>query len=185
MLVLIGASASGKTEIAKELCNEYNFSKYVTTTTRKKRPGEENHKDYHFVTKKKFKEMKSNKQFYETTLYNNNYYGTPINEAGDYKVLIVDPNGANAIFQSSIQHTLFVLLKTTEQVRIDRMMGRGDTLIHVLDRINKDDDIFNEEYIKHIDYVIDTTKKTVKELSNEINNYYQKSLIKEDNLFTK
>ena len=34
MIILVGASASGKTEICKALCYKYGFKKFVTTTTR-------------------------------------------------------------------------------------------------------------------------------------------------------
>ena len=37
MIILVGASASGKTEICKALCYKYGFKKFVTTTTREQR----------------------------------------------------------------------------------------------------------------------------------------------------
>ena len=42
MLVLVGASASGKTDIAKILMDQYGYKKMVTTTSRKPRKGEVN-----------------------------------------------------------------------------------------------------------------------------------------------
>ena len=54
MIILIGPSASGKTSIAKELIEKYNFKKFVTNTTRKMRVGEINDIDYHFITKEQF-----------------------------------------------------------------------------------------------------------------------------------
>ena len=77
MIVLIGASASGKTEVAKTLIAKKGFSKIVTYTTREIRPSEVNGVDYHFVTKEKFLELKNDNFFLETTTYNNNFYGTP------------------------------------------------------------------------------------------------------------
>ena len=82
MIVLIGASASGKTEIAKTLIAKKGFSKIVTYTTREIRPSEVNGVDYHFVTKEKFLELKNDNFFLETTTYNNNFYGTPKNDLG-------------------------------------------------------------------------------------------------------
>ena len=54
MIVLIGASASGKTEVAKTLIYKNGFSKIVTYTTRKIRPTEKDGIDYHFVSKQQF-----------------------------------------------------------------------------------------------------------------------------------
>ena len=42
MIILIGPSASGKTEIAKYLISTFSFNKFVTTTTRTPRIGEIN-----------------------------------------------------------------------------------------------------------------------------------------------
>ena len=75
MLILVGASASGKTEIAKRLGAVFNIKKAVTHTSRLPRKGEINHIDYHFVTPEEFIKLKEEGAFVETTFYNGNYYG--------------------------------------------------------------------------------------------------------------
>ena len=176
MLVLIGASASGKTEIAKLLIKNYGFNKMVTTTTRRKRVGEVNKIDYNFITENKFLKMKEQNKFLETTVYNNANYGTPKEGATIDKVLIVDPNGANSIYEKQIPETLFFLLETDEETRKDRMLGRGDNLIQVVDRLNKDDDIFDAKRLKHIDYKLNTSTLTQSDLTAIINDLYHKHL---------
>ena len=99
MIILIGPSASGKTEIAKKLISTFGYKKFVTTTTRNKRVGETDGIDYYFISVDEFKENLANNKFIETTIYNNNYYGSYKSEMGDNKVLIVEPNGLKA-FQS-------------------------------------------------------------------------------------
>ena len=177
MLILIGASASGKTEIAKILINDFGFHKMVTTTTRRKRKNEVNHVDYHFVTENKFLKMKEKNQFLETVQYNNNFYGTPKEGATIDKVLIVEPEGANEIYKQGIKDTVFVLLETDEETRKNRMLSRGDNLIQVLDRLHRDDEYFDEKNITHIDYKINTSTLNQFELANNINDIYQKHLI--------
>ena len=76
MIVLVGASASGKTEVTKVLAKKYNIQKFITHTTRPIRVGEENGVDYFFVTKEEFEELLKQDFFIEHTLYNGNYYGT-------------------------------------------------------------------------------------------------------------
>ena len=49
MLILIGPSASGKTEVAKYLASHFNITKIVTYTTRSPRLNEKNGVDYNFV----------------------------------------------------------------------------------------------------------------------------------------
>ena len=95
MIVLVGASASGKTEIAKLIIKNHGFEKMVTTTTRPMRIGEVRDVDYHFLTKEEFLKRKDNNDFLETTLYNGNYYGTQRSDVGDNKVVIVEIEGAN------------------------------------------------------------------------------------------
>ena len=56
MLVLVGPSASGKTEATKLLIEKYNLKKLVTYTTRKIRVNEVNGKDYHFISVDEFKQ---------------------------------------------------------------------------------------------------------------------------------
>ena len=46
MIILVGPSASGKTEIAKILIKEYGYQKFVTTTTRNIRINEKDNVDY-------------------------------------------------------------------------------------------------------------------------------------------
>ena len=83
MLILVGPSASGKTEIAKLLDIKYHLTKVITHTTREKRINEKDDVDYHFVSKDDFLIMKINNEFVETTTYNNNYYGTSKKEIAE------------------------------------------------------------------------------------------------------
>ena len=59
MLILIGASASGKTEVAKTLAKKYNITKIVTYTTRAPRINERNGVDYNFVSVEEFAKLTS------------------------------------------------------------------------------------------------------------------------------
>jgi len=176
MLVLIGASASGKTEIAKILIQKHGFKKMVTTTTRRKRKGEVNGKDYNFITKNKFDKMKQENKFLESVTYNDNYYGTPTKGATIAKVLIVEPEGANSIYEKHIPNTVFFLLETDEETRKNRMLQRGDTLIDILDRLNKDDAIFDPKNLTHIDYKMNTSTLTQEDLADVIYDLYNKHL---------
>lgn len=172
MLILIGASASGKTEIAKFLIKEYGFEKLVTTTTRPMRTGEVNDVDYHFVTPDEFYQLKEKNSFFETVIYNENYYGTP-KECTDNNVLIVDPIGANNIFKNSNGH-MFILLETDEGVRRQRMLSRGDSVEDTEKRLLHDREHFKRDKFVHIDYDIDTSNESIENLAKVINNLYKK-----------
>ena len=83
MIILVGASASGKTEVAKYLKQHYGIKKVVTHTTRSMRTNEVDGVDYHFVDKQTFLALKNQNYFVEVTNYNNNYYGTSRDEVSD------------------------------------------------------------------------------------------------------
>ncbi len=79
ILVLSGPSGAGKSTIinaASEEIGEYYFS--ISTTTRNPRVGEEDGKDYFFVTKETFEEDIKAGNFLEYAQVHGNYYGTSL-----------------------------------------------------------------------------------------------------------
>ena len=56
MLVIIGPSACGKTQIVNKLISDFGYKKLVTYTTRPMRLNEKQGIDYNFITEEKFKE---------------------------------------------------------------------------------------------------------------------------------
>ncbi len=173
MLVMVGASASGKTEIAKILIAHYNFKKMITYTTRDLRDKEVNGVDYHFISLDDFLDKQANHYFLETSLYNGKYYGTAFKDAEIDKVLIVDPNGANSIHQKQMEQIVIFYLKTKKPVREDRMILRGDGLEDIRKRLNMDDKLFQTENLIHVDFEIDTSTLSQSELAGLINNMYK------------
>ena len=79
MLVLSSPSGAGKTSIARSLLSrdkEINMS--VSATTRPRRPGEAEGKDYYFVDEEKFKIDINKGLFLEHARVFDHYYGTPL-----------------------------------------------------------------------------------------------------------
>jgi guanylate kinase len=78
MLVLSSPSGAGKTSISRELLQrDKNLVMSVSATTRPKRPGETEGKDYHFVTPEKFEDMVRQSEFLEHANVFGHRYGTP------------------------------------------------------------------------------------------------------------
>ena len=71
MLILIGPSASGKTEVAKLLAKKYNITKIVTYTTRAPRVNEVNGVDYNFVSVEEFAKLINDEVYEQTSKYLN------------------------------------------------------------------------------------------------------------------
>jgi guanylate kinase len=176
MIVLIGASASGKTEVAKTLISKHGFSKIVTYTTREIRPSEKNGVDYHFVSKEKFLELKEQSFFLETTTYNNNFYGTPKNDLGLNKVIILEPNGFKALKEINDPTIISYYILDNEDNRRRHMLERGDDPKKVEERIINDRKEFSYQNIGSTTFVIQGDNLSISQITEEVYKKYMKKL---------
>ncbi len=172
MIILVGASASGKTEIAKTLFSRYGMKKAITHTTRAIRPSETQDVDYHFVDEKTFLEMKEKDLFVETTLYNGNRYGCSKAEVGDDKCIILDPNGVASFLALHDPHVVTFYLKASEETRKYRMAIRGDDANSIARRILNDREAFKDENIPPVDFLIEVDTGSVEAIAEKIHESY-------------
>lgn len=173
MIVIIGASASGKTEISKILKNKYNIKKCITTTTRPIRKNEVNHVDYHFITKEEFETKIQNNEFIEYAIYNNNYYGINKKDIVNNSVVVVEPNGANALIKANLDNIFIVFIETNEQIRKQRMLDRGDNIKDIEKRLQLDKNIFKKENILRIDLILQNDNIDLNILAEQVFQKYQ------------
>ena len=176
MILLVGASASGKTEIAHALTRLHGIRKAVTHTTRAMRQGETNHIDYHFVSPEEFLDLKEKEGFVETTFYNGNYYGCSKAECGDDRCIVVDPKGVFSFLALNDPRIVTFYLRCQEKTREARMRGRGDEENAIASRLENDRVAFMEDKLPPCDFVLDTDVKGVEELAEKVYSLYQKRL---------
>ena len=176
MIILCGASASGKTVTALELQRKYGLTKAVTTTTRDKRIGETDGVEYFFITKDEFKKRIEQNKFVEFSIYNENYYGCGIDQVADDKVVVLDPNGLHSFKKLKNKNIVTFLLVADEATRRERMTSRGDKVENIAQRIKNDVVDFAEEKIGKVDFVIHTNNKTIEETADYIYECYLKAL---------
>lgn len=176
MLILLGPSASGKTESAKIMINRYPISRVVTATTRPKRVREIDGFDYHFFSESEFEEKRKSGYFAETAYYNGYRYGTPLNELKDDKLIILEPQGLAAFLMLKRCEIVAIYLKTDEATRRDRMQLRGDDPEAIEKRIRQDRQDFALERTRGLDLVIDTTAISLAALADRIYDAYQRLL---------
>ncbi|KAK7145815.1 hypothetical protein R3I93_013523 [Phoxinus phoxinus] len=109
-VVLSGPSGAGKSTLLKRLMKEYEgvFGFSVSHTTRNPRPGEEDGKDYHFVTRENMQEGIDKGEFIENAEFSGNMYGTSKSSIEDVQaqnlicILDVDIQGVQNIKKTDL-----------------------------------------------------------------------------------
>lgn len=119
MFVLSSPSGAGKTTLSRKLLEvEDELDMSVSVTTRPKRPGEIEGKDYFFVEADKFNAMRDRGELLEWALVFDNFYGTPkavVEEAlssGRDVLFDIDWQGAESLTKSTYAKdlvTVFIL----------------------------------------------------------------------------
>jgi guanylate kinase len=134
MLVLSSPSGAGKTTISRRLLgDDKDITLSVSHTTRAKRKGETEGKDYHFVDKETFARMRDEGAFLEWAVVFDNYYGTtrkPVEQAlaaGRDVLFDVDWQGAEALRKAATGDvvSVFILPPSAEALE-DRLKTRAE-----------------------------------------------------------
>jgi guanylate kinase len=161
MLVLSSPSGAGKTSISRELLRrERNLVMSVSATTRKKRPGESDGVDYHFVTPTKFNDMIAGQQLLEYAKVFSNYYGTPkapVEKAlaeGQDVLFDIDWQGTQQLAQSARDDlvSVFVLPPSTTELERRLRARAQDSEKVVAERMSKAADEMS--HWREYDYII-------------------------------
>ena len=126
---LVGATGTGKTEIAQALIEREGFFKPLTTTTRLRLP-DEREDAYRFVDKETFLRQKEAGGFVETTVYGTQFFGTtaeelyPRIEEGQIAVLPIDVCGALTMRNRFFGKTLLVYTERDKRRIVRDILAR-------------------------------------------------------------
>ncbi|WP_416877789.1 guanylate kinase [Litorimonas sp.] len=108
MIVLSSPSGAGKTTLTRKLLAENeNMTMSVSATTRAPRGGEEEGKDYYFLSKTQFSDMVAEDDFLEHAKVFDNFYGTPRQpvetalESGRDVIFDIDWQGAQQLAEAA------------------------------------------------------------------------------------
>ena len=151
MVVISGPSGSGKSTIYKRLLEDPRVHLSVSATTRTKRPGEVDGREYHFVTREWFLEQVKLGNFIEHAEVYGNMYGTlraPMEQAlerGEVFLLEIDVQGALQLKALGVPGIyVFVAPPDFEELR-RRLVRRGTDAPEVVERrLAKAEDEFRE-----------------------------------------
>lgn len=161
MLVLSSPSGAGKTSISRRLLAEdNNIELSVSATTRQRRPGEVEGKDYYFVDRTSFHMMINNQEFLEYAKVFNNYYGTPkaqvmaTLEAGKDVLFDIDWQGTQQVADASRADlvSVFILPPSTRDLEKRLLTRAQDTADVVAARMSKASDEMS--HYREYDYIV-------------------------------
>ncbi len=113
-----------------KLDKKFAFS--VTCTTRPRRPGEVEGKDYYFVTVPQFLKLRKEGKLLEWAKVHGNYYGTPVRSvmkvlgAGRIPVMTIDVQGARSVKRLFPEAVTVFLLPPDLKTLVRRLRGRGE-----------------------------------------------------------
>ena len=160
LYVISAPSGAGKTSLVKALLESMDgIEVSVSHTTRAKRPGEVDGRDYHFVDAERFMAMVMEGDFLEHAQVFDNYYGTstqavtePLQRGRDV-ILEIDWQGAQQVrvlFPDC--QTIFILPPSKAALR-ERLTGRGQDSEAIIERRLRDAEADMTHY-DEFDYVV-------------------------------
>ena len=139
LIALISPSGGGKTAIFKEVLKDCeNISYSISYTTRPARHNEVNGRDYHFISRKKYNEMKDAAEFLEHAEVHGFGYGTSKKfveselAKGQHVIMDIDVWGALQIMEKEIELITIFILPPTENELIRRLRTRKTETEEVL-----------------------------------------------------
>ena len=172
IFILIGPTCVGKTTIVKELLKNIN-DLYMTKscTTRNIRPGEKHGDEYYFISKDEFQHKIENNEFIEWVEFNNNLYGTLLNEFNKKNVIsILETKGAQKI-KSMLNDVKCIFISPPNiDVIKKRLIARGSNENEIEKRLI----LANEEMKLSDSFDHKIINKNIDECVKEIKKFFKK-----------
>ncbi|XP_051258706.1 MAGUK p55 subfamily member 4-like isoform X2 [Dicentrarchus labrax] len=154
LIILIGASGVGVTELRKRLIklNPSSYQGPVPHTTRPIRAGERTGREYHFVTKELFEYMVCNHRFVEYGEYKGHLYGTSTDaidevlKRGRMCIIDVEPHSIQPLRTRKLKpFVIFIKPPNSDRLRQTRREARIITNYTVNRAFTEDDFVELEE----------------------------------------
>ena len=160
LFVIAAPSGAGKTSLVKALlASEPRLRLSVSHTTRKRRPTEEDGREYHFVSAPQFERLVASGEFLEHARVFDNFYGTArgyVEEQlrqGHDVILEIDWQGAQQVRRAMPQCVSIFILPPSRRALAERLARRATDSPQVIARRLRDAAADMSHY-REFDYVI-------------------------------
>jgi len=186
--VLSSPSGGGKSTIARHLLEAREDVTYsVSATTRPMRPGEEDGRHYHYLSRPEFERRVAAKDFVEWAEYGGYLYGTLAAEVerglaqGHHIVLDIDVEGARQVRKRYPDSVHVFVLPPSAGVLVQRLRGRNTEDLAAVERRlgiaagellaaqEYDYVVVNDDFVEavaHVAAILDVEVRRVRRLTN-------------------
>lgn len=145
LIVITGASGVGKGTLREKWLKGQNVFYSTSWTTRKPREGEQNGREYKFVTPEEFAKEVAENGFLEHAQFVGNHYGTPIKPieaalaSGQDVILEIEVEGAMQVKQRMGEQAILVFIMPPSLTELERRLkGRAtETPESIQKRLNR------------------------------------------------
>jgi guanylate kinase len=171
VLVVSGPSGCGKSTLCKRLLEDPRVEFSISATTRPKRKGEVDGRDYHFIDAARFRRHIEDGDFVEWAEVHGNLYGTlhaPLEAAvaaGRVYLIEIDVQGALQLRGLGAEGLFVFIAPPSMEVLRERLEGRGTDAQEVIERrLKKAADEMNERHRYDLVIVNDDLEHALAEL---------------------
>jgi len=132
-IVVSGPSGAGKSTLLKRLFAEYpdRYGFSISHTTRGPRAGEENGREYHFVSREDFQKLVEANGFIEHAQFGSNLYGTSVQAVKDVRergrtcILDIEMEGVKQVKKTDLNARFLFLQPPSVEILEQRLRGRA------------------------------------------------------------
>ncbi|MEE3467272.1 MAG: guanylate kinase [Eubacterium sp.] len=191
LTVMSGFSGAGKGTIVKGLLADHEFFLSISCTTRAPREGEQDGREYFFVSRDEFERMIRDGEMIEYAEYAGNYYGTPKKAVesrlaeGKDVLLEIEVQGGMQVKKLFPDAVLMFVIPPSADELLHRLRSRGTETDEQI-RLRFEQTKREIDYIKDYDYVIlnDEVDKAIDRIAEIIDSQRAKPAYQEELLQT-
>lgn len=147
VFLFVGRTASGKSSLARYMCEALGLRQVKSLTTRPPRDGEiTGSEDHYFVSEEEFDKISSEKDFAAYTKINGYRYATTVKELLNSDIYVIDPDGVRYLKEHCGDEVKFIEIYFSSPFELakDRFIKRGGSEQEFYSRYNSEDEQFTK-----------------------------------------